>query len=299
MKDPSSRAVRTVEEFADMAASVAKAAGVDVVVCVTESGNLFRCLHQRNPDGPLVAATPSQETYDALQSEGHPDVILLPVRVPDRFDEARHAIAMAFQADQVHLGDLAQCVIGQGLFGAHGDFLVLTDVEEGACQVPLHDLVKMTDGVEPSVLDATLEVAGCVGAAAQRGKRVGTIFMLGDSENVLAGSHQLVLNPFQGHAEEDRLITNSAIHDTVIELAKLDGAFVVRGDGLIRTAGTYLETGSTEVEPLPGLGTRHVTAAAVSARTKAIAVVVSATDGGVRVFAGGKLAMQLSAPWTG
>jgi len=287
-----SRAIRPVEEFAKMTADIARAAQVDVVVCVTESGKLFRCLRNYAESAPLVAATPSEETYQALSNDGH-DVLRLPVSVPHRFKDARHAIAVALQAGKLRSGDLVQCVIGQGLFGARGDFVVLTDVEEEAARVPLHDLVKITDGVKPSVLDATLELACRIGRAARRGKRVGTLFVLGDSENVLADAHQLVLNPLEGHPDKERMITDSDICETLIELAKLDGAFVVRGDGFIVTAGTYLEPGAAEIQPLKGLGTRHVTAAAVTARTESIAVVISATDGNVRVFAQGALVMQL------
>lgn len=274
-----------------MTASVARAAKVDVVICVTEGGKLFRCIRKYAHGAPLVAATPSQRTYQALSEEGY-DVVRLPVRVPNRFKEARHAIAAALQAGKVQPGDFVQCVIGQGLFGAHGDFLALADVEEDAAHVPLHDLIKITDGVKPTVLDAALELACRIGLAARRGKRVGAVFMLGDSKNVLDGARPLVLNPLQGHSDKERMITNSAIHDMLIELAKLDGAFVVRGDGFIQTAGTFLEPGS-DIQPLHGLGARHVSAAAVTARTHAIAIVVSATDGNIRVFSQGTTVMQL------
>lgn len=292
MTRQAARTTRSVEQFAEMSADVARASKADVVVCVTESGRLFRCIRKFAPDATLVAATPSEKTYQALTEEGS-DVVRLPVRVPNRFKEARHAIAVALQAGKVRSGDLVQCVIGQGLLGARGDFLVLTDVGEEAAGVPLHDLIKITDGVKASVLDATSELACRIGQAARRGKRIGAVFMLGDSTNVLEGARQLVLNPLQGHGDHERIITTFATHDMLMELAKLDGAFVVRGDGFIQTAGTFLEPGAARIEPLQGLGARHVTAAAVTARTHSIAIVVSATDGNVRVFSQGATVMQL------
>ena len=127
-------------------------------------------------------------------------------------------------------------------------------------------------------------VACKIGRAARRGRRIGTIFVLGDSLKVLEGSRQLIPNPFHGHDEAKRRLTNPDIHDALLELAKLDGAFVVRGDGLIQTAGTFLASASVEIELPPGLGARHVAAAAV---------VVSATDGHVRVFSEGRLVLQI------
>lgn len=117
--------------------------------------------------------------------------------------------------------------------------------------------------------------------------------MLGDSHKVLEGSKQLVPNPFQGHDEAVRRITNSDIHGALVELSKLDGAFVVRGDGFIQSAGVFLAPADVEIELPVGLGARHAAAAAVTKRTIATAVVVSATDGNVRVFSGGKMVLQM------
>jgi DNA integrity scanning protein DisA with diadenylate cyclase activity len=125
------------------------------------------------------------------------------------------------------------------------------------------------------------------------GTRVGAIFILGDSINVLKGSKQLVPNPFHGHQDSLRRITNPDIHDALIELSKLDGAFVVRGDGYIQSAAVFLATSGSETEQLSGLGARHIAAASITARTAATAIVVSATDGNVRAFAGGQLVLQL------
>ena len=116
--------------------------------------------------------------------------------------------------------------------------------------------------------------------------------MLGDSLNVLEGSKQLVPNPFQGHGKANRMLTNPDIHDALVALSKIDGAFVLRGDGFIQAAGVFLTSPPTETELVSGLGTRHA-AAAVTMRTAATAIIVSATDGQVRAFSGGKLVLQI------
>jgi hypothetical protein len=38
---------------------------------------------------------------------------------------------------------------------------------------------------------------------------------------------------FHGHDESNRRLTNSSIHDALVELSELNGAFVVQGDGFI------------------------------------------------------------------
>ena len=89
------------------------------------------------------------------------------------------------------------------------------------------------------------------------------------------------------------MLTDPANFEAVVELSKLDGAFVVRGDGFIQTAGVFLAAPRVEVKVPPGLGARHVAAACVTARTSSTALVVSSTDGKVRAFAGGKMGLQV------
>ncbi|REJ88897.1 MAG: hypothetical protein DWQ34_21000, partial [Planctomycetota bacterium] len=65
------------------------------------------------------------------------------------------------------------------------------------------------------------------------------------------------------------------------------GAFIVKPNGTVQSAGTYLvpEEGSDD---LPGgLGARHQAAVSITARTRALAVTVSQSTGTVTVFQDG------------
>ena len=188
---------------------------------------------------------------------------------------------------------MAVCVVGHRTSIGGGDLALVTDIEEASVALVVSDLVRLTDGIRPKVLSRILEIAGRIGKVIRRGKKTGALFVVGDSGRVLKGTRQLLMNPFQGHPREGRMVTNPEIDDTLLELAKRDGAFVVRGDGLIRTAGADLTWEQGEVEVPAGLGSRHVAAAAVTARTDTTAVAVSETDGYVRVFADGKLVLQV------
>ena len=117
--------------------------------------------------------------------------------------------------------------------------------------------------------------------------------MLGDSERVLAQSRSLVLNPFQGHPEAERNVLDPALSETIKEFSALDGAFVVRGDGLVLTAGTQLVP-ATPYSRLPGgLGTRHAAAADITATTTAVSICVSQSTGTVSVFKSGHLVTDI------
>ena len=196
------------------------------------------------------------------------------------------------QSSSVSIGDLVVCAIGRDVYLEEGNLIVLTEMEASIEKLAVSDLVKLTDGIQPTVLEAAVTVACKISRAARRGNRVGAILMLGDSLKVLEGSKQLVPNPFQGHDKANRMLTNPDIHDALVELSKLDGVFVLRGDGFILAARVFLTSPPTETELVSGLGTRH-TAAAATIRTTATAIIVSATDGQVRAFSGGKLVLQI------
>ena len=291
-KRKTAKTFRSDLDLARMIVKVAQAVGADRVICGTETGVLFRHVQKSAADLSVIATTPNGDTYDALKRNGL-DALRLSMRVANKYRQARHAVSMALNAGKVAVGDLVVCAVGHDLCHGGGDLVLVTDVEANVAEVALSEMLQLTDGIRPSVMEAALCVACKIGTAARQGKPIGVLFMLGDSDEVAKGSKQLILNPFQGHEGPDRMLTNPAIHQMLTELAKLDGAFIVRGDGLIRAAGAFLAAPKTPVEVPAGLGARHTTAAAVTARTHATAVVVSATDGFVRAFSGGKLVLQM------
>ncbi|MFH2219039.1 MAG: diadenylate cyclase [Pseudomonadota bacterium] len=240
----------------------------------------------------VIAATTKRDTYDALIQEGL-EAILLPLRAIDKFSQVRHVVSVALKSSAVSVGDLIVCALGRDVYQEGGDLVVLTDVEHSVEHLSISHFLKLTDAIQPKVLEIAIAIACKIGRAARRGKRLGAIFMLGDSVRVLENSKQLIPNPFQGHDEASRRLTNTDIHDAIVELAKLDGAFIVRGDGLIQTAGTFLASPEIEVVLPAGLGARHLSAAAVTQRTTSTAIVVSATDGNVRVFSGGAMVLHI------
>jgi hypothetical protein len=289
----SGKQVRSNADLAAMVVRVAEAVAADATICVTESGIFAWHLADLSVPSRLVAATSNRETYQALVKAGL-ETLRLPLHAADKYSQVRHALSVALRAGRVAIGDLVVCVIGCCVYPEEGNLVVLTDVDPGVGRLVITDLLKLTDGIRPQALEATLAVAGKIGRVVRRGgERVGAIFILGDSLNVLKGSRQLVPNPFHGHEDSVRRLTNPDIHGALIELSKLDGAFVVRGDGYIQSAAVFLATGDVETQLPSGLGARHLAAASVTARTAATAIVVSATDGNVRAFAGGQMVLQL------
>lgn len=150
------------------------------------------------------------------------------------------------------------------------------------------EILKGTD-IQEQVLDAVLKIAVEISSEGREGRAIGTAFIIGDTANVMAKSRQLVLNPFEGHKREERMITNPETQDNTKEFAQLDGVFVISGEGVVEAAGRYItmDTGTARIQR--GLGTRHSSVAALTQATHALGIVVSQSGGTVRVFKDGKI----------
>jgi DNA integrity scanning protein DisA with diadenylate cyclase activity len=127
---------------------------------------------------------------------------------------------------------------------------------------------------------------------------VGAIFVIGDSERVLQQSRALVLNPFHGYPESERNILDPTVEDTVKEFSAIDGAFVVRGNGVVLAAGVQLVPQAAAPQLPNGLGTRHAAAGAITASTDSVAIVISQSTGTISVFKSGQLITDLHRPAT-
>jgi DNA integrity scanning protein DisA with diadenylate cyclase activity len=151
--------------------------------------------------------------------------------------------------------------------------------------------------VTAAVFERVLTLASELGVEGREGRTVGTLFVVGDSDRVLSQSHQLVFNPFHGYPEEERNILDHRLEETIKEFSAIDGAFVVRGDGVLLSAGRYLAPRGKLEEPLPqGLGTRHEAAAAMTVTTDSISVCISQSTGTVSIFKGGRLVIDVQKP---
>lgn len=152
----------------------------------------------------------------------------------------------------------------------------------------IDELLKDT-GVSERILEDVIKIAMEISSEGREGRSIGTAFILGDSNNVLAKSRQLILNPFQGYKKEERMVTDPDMRDNIKEFAQLDGVFVISGEGVVEAAGRYItiDTGMAKIQK--GLGTRHSSVAAITHATESIGIVVSQSGGVIRIFRHGKI----------
>jgi diadenylate cyclase len=147
--------------------------------------------------------------------------------------------------------------------------------------------------VRKETVENVVELAVELAREGREGRKIGTLFVIGDVPTVLERSRPLLLDPLYGHEAELLQIQRPEFRETVKELAQLDGAFLVADDGTFVSAGRFVEVDVSDgANFIAGLGTRHAAAASISRQTAAVAVAVSQSSV-VRVFANGELRAEI------
>jgi diadenylate cyclase len=146
--------------------------------------------------------------------------------------------------------------------------------------------------VNAAVLKQTVSLAVEIAREGREGRKIGTLFVVGDSGAVIKRSKPLILDPLQGHADEDKQIEDPDMRETIKELAQLDGAFLVSNSGVVLSAARYIDAASDNLDLPLGLGSRHMAGASISQQTSAVAVVVSESSM-VRMFDDGELVSEI------
>lgn len=145
---------------------------------------------------------------------------------------------------------------------------------------------------ESGVLERTIQLAVEIAREGREGRKIGTLFVIADEKEVLKRSRSFILDPLFGHADEKRKLCSPDMCETIKELAQLDGAFIVSGNGVVVSTARYINASSRRIEMPLGLGSRHIAAASISRDTRAIAVVVSESCI-VRIFNEGRLIAEI------
>jgi diadenylate cyclase len=155
---------------------------------------------------------------------------------------------------------------------------------------PVANSTRCSEAMRSTVEDV-LQLAVEIAREGREGRKIGTLFVVGDVDNVVAHSRPLLLDPLYGHPDELLDVRRPDFRETVKELAQLDGAFVVDKHGTFVSAARYVD-----VDPgtalMPGLGTRHAAAASITAQTRSVAIVVSQSSI-VRVYAQGEIRAEV------
>lgn len=209
-----------------------------------------------------------------------------------RFSRVKYAFLHAVLQGIIEPDDRVVCVLGP--YGkSHLDTVTIHDLGLSWTEEFPFDPRDLIASASFDTVLAVVDIALDIGALGREGKAVGTCFVIGDTEHVLAHSHQAVFNPFRGYEAGERTINDRNVVESIKELAKLDGAFVIDEGGLVEAAGRHLDARSVMSGKVKGLGSRHRAAAGITKMTRAVAIVVSESTGRVTIFQDGRIVSTL------
>ena len=217
--------------------------------------------------------------------------IVIPAYDYSRTERVKMAIVSALAQGSFKEGDAVLCLTGR--IGRHLDTMMTMRIGGSLDDRVAIEGVKLGDEFNSQVVDALIQLALQIGQEGFEGHPVGTIITIGDHNAVMETSRQLTINPFQGLSESERNVLDPRIREAIKNFSVLDGAFVIREDGVVLAAGRYLSASDENVKIPLGLGARHAAAASITATTKCIALVVSQTSGAVRLLKEGNIVLEL------
>ena len=240
----------------------------------------------------IIVASMSERVLDAARTAGLSIIELEPLEnsIADRISLS---LIEAVSMDLVGSADRV-VVIYSGFEAGVLDSMSIVRLGEHLEKLKPRDLRELEATVPFETLKCVVDVATEIGREGREGKPVGTLIVVGDHRNVLERTRALGFDPFKGYPRRDRNIRDGRVREAIKEIAQLDGAIIVSRDGTVE-AGCRLVDAPVQGLSLPkGLGTRHWAAAAITAVTKSVAIVVSQSTGTVRIFRDGEVILRVS-----
>jgi diadenylate cyclase len=278
----------------DGAAIVAREAGAAAVILAGWLPEERRYLEQIVDEQRVITSGHPGMDPGALEDS---EMLVLPQVRLRRRGRAKVALLEALAAGVLRPGERVVVVSGDSHNG-HCELDTIAVVDLGAGPETLDGdaeapLAMLRDVSDPATFDAVLTLCVDLGHEGREGKPVGLLVTLGDADGVMQRSHPLVLNPFAGHDEAARTIMSASGRRALREFSGMDGAFVLRSDGVILAGGRYLQDMGAFASVPSGLGARHRAAAGITGTSRSIAFCVSESNGDTRVFCGGRLVMTI------
>ena len=228
-------------------------------------------------------------TSDAVIERQDIDAVL-PLRAfsNHRFSQLRSAVLIGLTRG-IFSSTERLCCVGGLPQSNQFDSITVVDVEREFHTMLFHKSEMLPSSVKPEVIERVLAIATELAVEGREGHPVGCLFALGNAERISEYTKPLILNPFFGYKDEDRNILNPFMDETVKELSSIDGAFIIRGDGVLVSAGSFIHAPDYNHDLPSGLGSRHAAAASITQAVDCLCIVVSGSTGQVTLFRRGEM----------
>ena len=280
--------------FLALAADSYKKNEADALLIMLEQPTDWKALKKKTSKMNVVLAADDPSSVEGAAEEEFNSVV---VNMPSAtaYEKLNQALLDGITNDLLPPG--SHVVAIYSAFGAERggiDSLSFFRFEERLGRLTARDLRKLETKVPLETLKLVVDLAVEIGREGREGKPVGTMIVVGDHRKVLENCQPIGFDPVKGYKVEERDLHDSAVREAVKEIAPLDGAIIVSAKAVVVASCQLLETGGTgSITLSKGLGTRHWAGAAISKKTNSIAVVVSESNGSVRIFQNGEVMLRI------
>ena len=273
------------------AVKLAKAVEADAILYLLDKPVDLSVLKKKSNQFPCVIAVGEPEWRDEHEEAGHSVVLIENTDAPvnDRLAQA----VLECVADEFLKPGSTVVAVYSGFDQEQLESITVLTLTEHLGRLTARDLQRLETNVPLETLRTVVELAVDIGREGREGKPVGTIFLVGDHRNVLEDCQAGGFDFTKGYSRKERNLNDAKVREGIKELAQLDGAFVVSADGTVEASCQIIDTARVDLTMTTGLGARHFAAAAISKNTKAISIVVSESNGTVRLFRNGEVMLRI------
>jgi DNA integrity scanning protein DisA with diadenylate cyclase activity len=280
-----------MEHLLEAGSRLRETAGADALLLLVDQQLDWARVRELVGSASILVAADEESHLEGTADHGFKPVLLdvagLPVH--ERLTQA----LLECVADELIAPEAQVVAVYSGFEAGTADSVSVLRLEEHLGQLTSRDLRNLETKVPLETLKIVVDLAVEIGREGREGKPVGTLFVVGDTRKVMQSSHSTGFDPVRGYSRSERKLTDPRVREGIKEIAQLDGAFVVGADGTVEGAARYIDASAESVSVAKGLGARHWAAAAITRRTKSVAVAVSETNGTVRIFHNGEVVLRI------
>lgn len=235
-------------------------------------------------------------TDDASDLHGAAEAGLIPLTLNKEMspllERLQHALLEAV-ADEVLKSNCDVIAVYSGFEHQKLDSISLIRLDDRMRRLTSRDLQRLESSVPLKSLKVLIDLATQIGREGREGKKVGTLFVIGDTRRVLNHCQDSGFDPLKGYSRKMRNLFDPRVREDIKEIAQMDGAFVISPEGIVEKSRQIIEVSHASLTLSKGLGARHWAGAAISRITKALAIVISQSTGTVRLFQNGELVLRI------
>jgi DNA integrity scanning protein DisA with diadenylate cyclase activity len=288
---PSAKFTKQFAFFFEMAVKLSDAAEADAILVMLDDATDWKKLKELAGDQRVLIAADQEDELSGAAEVGFATVLIDKDEAPV-LEKLTQALLESVADDLVtHSANVI--AIYSGFEAGNIDTVSFIRLDEHLGRLTSRDLQALETRVPLDTLKLVVDLAIEIGREGREGKPVGTMFIVGDTRKTMAICHAAGFDAVKGYGRKERNLQDRRTREAVKEIAQLDGAFLVSVDGTVEKTCQIVGATHANITLSKGLGSRHWAAAAITRTTKAVAIVVSESNGTVRLFQNGEIMLRI------